>query len=77
MDKKKVHVPSLVLMIIGAVFCLLIPLVTYATSIPSLIMSITKRKEFKTTYAIVINSIALVVAIANHILAIVLLMAVM
>jgi len=77
MEKKKVHVPSLVLMIIGALFCLLIPLVTYVTSIPSLIMSIVKRKEYKTTYAIVINSIALVLAIANHILAIILLMAAM
>jgi len=55
----------------------LIPLVTYVTSIPSLIMSIVKRKEYKTTYAIVINSIALVLAIANHILAIILLMAAM
>ena len=66
--EKKVHVPSLVLMIIGAVFALLLPIVTYVTSIISLVMSIDKRKEYKTPYAIVINCIALTVALINSIL---------
>ena len=66
--EKKIHVPSLVLMIIGAVTALLLPLATYVCSIISLVMSITKRKEYKTTYAIIINIIALVVALINSIL---------
>lgn len=65
---KKIHVPSLVLMIIGAVFALLLPIVTYPCSIISLIMSIVKRKDFKTTYAIVINIIVLMIAVVNSIL---------
>lgn len=66
--EKKIHVPSLVLMIIGAVMALLLPLATYVCSIISLVMIITKRKEYKTTYAIIIKIIALVVALINSIL---------
>ena len=69
---KKIHVPSLVLMIIGAVFALLLPIVTYPCSIISLVMSITKRHTYKTKYAIVINIIALVLAAANSALGIML-----
>lgn len=72
MTGKKVHVPSLVLMIIGAAFSLLLPIVTYGCSIPSLVMSITKRHTHKTTYAIVINIIALVLALANSTLGVML-----
>lgn len=68
MPNKKVHIPSLVLMIIGAIFALIIPIVTYGCSITSLVMSITKRHTHKTTYAIVINIIALVLALANSVL---------
>lgn len=66
-EKKKVHVPSMVLMIIGAVFSLLFTYVTYVCSIISLVMSIQHRKTHKTTYAIVINIIALVLAVANSV----------
>lgn len=68
---KKVHVPSMVLMIIGAVFSLLLPIITYPCSIISLVMSIQKRDTHKTTYAIVINIIALVIALANSILGVI------
>lgn len=67
---KKVHVPSMVLMIIGAVFSLLFTYVTYVCSIISLVMSIQHRRTHKTTYAIVINIIALVLALANSVLGI-------
>ncbi len=68
--KKKVHVPSMVLMIIGAAFAamFILPIVTYGCSITSLVMSIKKRHTHKTTYAIVINIIALVLAVANSVL---------
>lgn len=67
---KKVHVPSMVLMIIGAAFALLftLPIVTYGCSIPSLVMSIKRRKTHITLYAIIINIIALVLALANSVL---------
>ncbi|HCR72838.1 MAG TPA: hypothetical protein DIW26_00010 [Ruminococcus sp.] len=73
---KKIHVPSLVLMIIGALFALLLPIITYGCSITSLVMSIVKRHTHKTTYAIVINIIALVLALANSILGVMLQMGV-
>lgn len=70
--QKKIHVPSLVLMIIGALFALILPVITYPCSIVSLVMSITKRNTHKTTYAIVINIIALVLALANSVLGVML-----
>lgn len=72
METKKIHVPSLVLMIIGAVFALILPIITYGCSITSLVMSILKRKEYNTTFAIVINIIALILALANSILGVLL-----
>lgn len=70
--QKKIHVPSLVLMIIGALFALILPIITYPCSIVSLVMSITKRDTHKTTYAIVINIIALAAALVNSILGVML-----
>ena len=68
--KKAVHVPSLVLMIIGAVFALMfiLPIITYGCSIPSLFMSIRRRKTHVTLYAIIINIIALVLAVASSVI---------
>ncbi|MCM1133204.1 MAG: hypothetical protein NC340_07000 [Ruminococcus flavefaciens] len=45
MEKKKIHVPSLVLMIVGLVFSFISPIVTYVCSIISLVMSIRKRRS--------------------------------
>lgn len=67
---KKGHTPSMVLMIIGAVFALLFTYVTYACSTISLVMSIKHRHTHKTTYAIVINIIALVLALINSVIGI-------
>ena len=68
--KKTVHVPSLVLMIIGAVFALMfiLPIITYGCSIPSLVMSIKRRKTHVTLYAIIINIIALILAVASSVI---------
>ena len=60
------------LMIIGTIFALIIPIVTYGCSITCLVMSITKRHTHKTTYAIVINIIALMLALANSVLGVML-----
>ena len=74
--EKKVHVPSMVLMIIGAVFSLIFTYVTYVCSTISLIMSIVKRHTHKTTYAIVINIIELVLALINSALGVMIYMGV-
>lgn len=68
--KKTVHVPSLVLMIIGAAFALMfiLPIVTYGCSIPSLVMSVKRRKTHITLYAIIINIIALILAVVSSVL---------
>ena len=66
-EEKKSHTPTLVLMIIGLVFSILFPLVTYPCSIISLVFAINKRNEYKTKYAIILNIIALVIAVANSI----------
>lgn len=67
MENKEIYVPSLVLMIVGLVFAFLIPLAAYVCCTISLVMSVKKRKKFKTAYAIPINIIALLIALANHI----------
>lgn len=61
-------------MIVGLVFALISPIVTYVCSIISLVMSIKKRKVNKTTYAIVLNIIALLIAVANHTYAVMMIM---
>jgi len=61
----KVHISSLVLSIIGLVFSLLLPIVTYPCSIVGLVLAIKKRNTHKTTAAIVMCIISFVVAIAN------------
>ncbi|MGN0637168.1 MAG: hypothetical protein ACI4J0_02255 [Huintestinicola sp.] len=70
--EKKIHIPSLVLMIIGAVFALLLPIVTYPCSIISLVFSIKNRETHKTGFIIAINIIALILALANSVLGVML-----
>jgi hypothetical protein len=61
----KTHAPSLVLSIIGLVFALLLPIVTYTCSIVGLVMAINNRNTYKTTPALVLCIIGLVLAIIN------------
>ncbi|MDY3793136.1 MAG: hypothetical protein SOZ56_11795 [Oscillospiraceae bacterium] len=63
--EKKIHTPSLILMIIGAIFSLLLPIITYPCSIISLVLSIKNRETHKTGFIIVIDIIALILALAN------------
>ena len=55
-------------MIIGAVFSILFPLVAYFCSTISLVLAIVKRKVYNIKVTIIIDIIALVVAVANSIL---------
>lgn len=68
--EKKIHTPSLILMIIGAIFSLLLPIITYPCSIISLVLSIKNRETHKTGFIIVIDIIALILALANSALGI-------
>ncbi len=61
---------TLPLAIIGLVFCLLIPLVTYVCSIISLSTALKKKAFEKTQPAIIMNIIALGVAAINSIIGI-------
>lgn len=61
--REEIHVPSLILMIIGTLFALTVPIITLACSTPSLVMSITKKETHHTKYAIVTNTVALAAAV--------------
>lgn len=61
----KIHIPSLILAIIGLIFSILLPVVTYPCSIVGLVMAVRKKAEYKTTAALIMCIIGLVVAIAN------------
>ncbi|MCL2108843.1 MAG: DUF4190 domain-containing protein [Oscillospiraceae bacterium] len=64
----KQHVASLVLSIIGLVFALFLPIITYVCSIIGLVVAIKNRKEYKTTAAIIMCIIGLIVALINSIM---------
>lgn len=65
---KKLYVPSLVLTIVGLVFSVLVPLITYICSIIGLALARKKKDEFKVTPAFVIGIISLVIAVIVHII---------
>ena len=67
MENKKVHTGSLVLMIIGLLFALIIPIVTYPCSIASLVLAIKNKELYKTKLIIILNIVALILALINSI----------
>ena len=67
MENKKVHTGSLVLMIIGLLFALIIPIVTYPCSIVSLVLAIKNKELYKTKLIIILNIVALILALINSI----------
>ena len=70
--KRPVHIPSLVLMIIGAVFSLLLPIVSYPCCIISLVMSAKVSGEYNVKPVIIVDIIALAVALTNSVLGVIL-----
>lgn len=74
MEEKKIHTPALVLSIIGLVFCLISPIVTYIGCIVSLVMAIIKRENYKTKAIIIIDVIGLVLAVLNNVIAAIILL---
>ena len=70
--KNKQSVPSLVLGIVGVAFSLIIPFVTYACSIPGLIIALKdKKRAYKAKPGIILNIVALSIAFINSLFAVV------
>jgi hypothetical protein len=67
-NDRKIHVPTLILTIIGLLFSLILPIITYIVSIIALVFCGTNKQNFKVKYAVILNTIAFVVAVANSIL---------
>ena len=70
-EKKKNCVSGIVLGIIGIVFSLFVPAVTYSCSITGLALGIKKRKTHNSSAAIVLNIIAIAIAAVNSIIGII------
>lgn len=70
-DKTQTYVPGVVMGITGIVFSLLFPGVTYGCSVPGLVLSAKRSKEERTVCAVVLNIVALVLALINSAIAII------
>lgn len=67
--KKRKSVSSLVLGIVGLLFSFIMPIITFATSIPGLVIGIKhKKKGFSANPGIVLNIVALAIALVDSIL---------
>jgi len=62
---QSIDAASLALSIIGLVFSILLPIVTYPCSIIGLVLAIKRRDKKKTTAALVLSIIGLVIAVIN------------
>jgi len=62
---EKVHWLSLILSIIGLVFSIILPIVAYPCLIVGLVQAVKKKTAYKTSAALVMCIIGLVIAIAN------------
>lgn len=70
MKEKKTYKAGIILGIIGLLFSLVVPAVTYGTSIPGLVLSVKKSGEKKTVCSFVLNTVAISLAFANSVLAV-------
>ena len=70
-ENRKIFGGGIALGIIGIVFGILFPAVTYSCSIPGLVLTVKKsRKGYRTAASFVLNIIAIAVAFANSTLAV-------
>ena len=65
--QEKYHTPSLVLSIVGLVFAILLPIVTYITIIIALVLTNKNKDAYKTKAVYIMSYIALAIAIVNSI----------
>ena len=71
-SRKKLCVSSLVLGIVGLVFSVFIPIVSYACAIPGLVIGIKRRrKNYNSSAGVTLNIVALAISIINSALGIV------
>lgn len=64
--KKKLHIPSMTLGVVGIVFSVFLPIIAYACSIPGLIIGIrSKKKNYNNTAGLVLNIVAISLAVIN------------
>ncbi|MBQ6832043.1 MAG: hypothetical protein IJO28_05345 [Oscillospiraceae bacterium] len=75
--KKRIHTPSLVVGILSIVFGLLIALAGDILGIVGIVMSAVKKKDYNTTAALICSIVGLVISIINHVLAFLMMMALM
>ncbi len=68
-DKKPMDTASLVLGIVTLVVSPLIPLVSYICGFIGLVLAITRRKDKRTTAALVLCIIGLICAVVSHVYA--------
>ncbi len=66
-ERKKNCVAGVVLGIVGMVFSLFVPAVTYACSVTGLALSIKRRKTHRSSAAIALNIVAISIAAINSI----------
>lgn len=65
--EKKTFTAGIITGIVGIVFAVLFPAVTYGCSIAGLVLSVKKSKTDKTTCSFVLNVVALALALANSV----------
>ena len=70
MENKKVCASSLVLGIIGLVFSVFAPAITYSCSITGLAIGVKRRNTHKCSASIALNIIAIVIAVINSVCAV-------
>ncbi len=71
-NKKKLCVSGLVLGIVGVVFSMFFPFISYACSIPGLAVSLKNRKkDYNTKAGLILNTVAIGIAAVNSALGII------
>ena len=70
--KKKKSISSMVLGIVGIAFSLIVPIVTFACSIPGLLIALNhKKRAYQANAGIVLNIVGLSIATLNSLMAVV------
>ena len=70
--EKKICLSGIVLGIVGIIFSLICPAVSYSCSVPGLIITSEKKKNgFRTTASLVLNIVSLACAFANSVIAVI------
>ena len=67
--EKSTHIPTLIISMLSIVGALLFALAGDILAIVGIILSVFKRNEYKTKWSLILSMIGLIVSIANHIVA--------